>query len=242
VKSILRTARLLITDPKALAQRLKFKVGWIARSGAARYTYMQHAEYERAADASDYTGVRPVDHVVGSYEAHNSWPDYETFLMRYVDDSFSDKLALDFGCGPGRHIVQFGHRFRRMDGADISARNLENARQNLQAQGIAVPDLYVTSGTDLGAAPSAAYDFVMSVITLQHICVHEIRLAILRDIARILKPGGRFSSQMGFGTCRSLALLGSSIGYARSDQVTYIQTGYSLLLCAPSPAMVHDLR
>ena len=42
------------------------------------------------------------------------------------------------------------------------------------------------------------YDFVVSTITLQHICVHEIRYNILKDIFRIMKPEGIFSLQVGY--------------------------------------------
>jgi hypothetical protein len=40
----------------------------------------------------------------------------------------------------------------------------------------------------------------MSTIALQHICVYEIRKNIFKDIYRILKTGGVFTAQMGFGS------------------------------------------
>jgi len=58
--------------------------------------------------------------------------------------------------------------------------------------------LYVSSGMDVGIAPSDHYDVVFSTIVLQHICVHSTRYNIKENIYRILKPGGIFSFQMGF--------------------------------------------
>ena len=39
----------------------------------------------------------------------------------------------------------------------------------------------------------------MSTIVFQHICVHELRYKLKQEIYRVLKSGGLFSFQMGFG-------------------------------------------
>ena len=39
----------------------------------------------------------------------------------------------------------------------------------------------------------------MSTITLQHICVYDIRFNYLKEFYRVLKPGGLLSIQMGYG-------------------------------------------
>ena len=43
------------------------------------------------------------------------------------------------------------------------------------------------------------YDVVFAVICFQHICSHEVRFNILKDIYRALKPGGKLCFQMGYG-------------------------------------------
>jgi hypothetical protein len=60
-------------------------------------------------------------------------------------------------------------------------------------------NFFLTSGTDTGATKSDYYDFVLCTITLQHIPVYTIRSKILTDILRVMKPGGLFAFQMGFG-------------------------------------------
>lgn len=168
-------------------------------SGERRYLAMQRDTYQAAARASRYEGSEVSDFVVGSYHEHNAWADYDDFIIGTIDGGPAGKVALDFGCGPGRNLIRYGAMFERMDGADISAANLRNARRNVAESTGGDPLLFETTGRDVGEAPASAYDFVMSVITLQHICSHSVRQAIFQDIARVLCRGGRFSAQMGFG-------------------------------------------
>jgi SAM-dependent methyltransferase len=176
---------------------------WRAKRGqrsAGDYIAMQKQEYELLAAAD---AVKPGDidgdYVVGSWREHDAWPDYETFLMREVPPDAS-WTAIEYGCGPGRNIRRWSARFARIDGVDISAKNLENARvflKDLPAE--KAPRLFVTQGMDCGEAPKGAYDFAFSTICLQHICVHTVRFSILRSLFECLKPGGRLSVQMGYG-------------------------------------------
>ncbi|GEM_PF-1036968 len=165
---------------------------WLMLSGSQRYAYMQKLFYNQRASLSG-------DCVVGSYEEHNFWKDYDEYLMKYVDDSFKDALVLDFGCGPGRNIIKYANRFKRLDGVDISEKNIENAKENLALHGITNSKLYVNNGIDLKGMPSSEYDFVMSTICMQHICVYSTRYSLLEEFFRVLKKGGRISIQMGYG-------------------------------------------
>jgi ubiquinone/menaquinone biosynthesis C-methylase UbiE len=137
------------------------------------------------------------DPVVGSYDAHNNWPDYDTFLFKDFDTK--GLVALEYGCGPGRNLVKFSNRFERIDGVDISDVNIEKAKINLEHNGIHGSNLYVTSGDNLSMIEDNTYDVVFAVICFQHICSHEIRFSILEDIHRVLKPGGKLCFQMGYG-------------------------------------------
>jgi SAM-dependent methyltransferase len=158
------------------------------------YTRLQRGFYE--AEAARWT---PADRnpVVGSFDAHNAWADYD-ILFAGLDTA--GLVALDFGCGPGRCLVKYAGRFSRVDGADLAAANLVAARAWLAANGVSPPPaLYQTDGVSLAGVPSAAYDVVFSTICLQHIPVHTIRVGLFREFARVLKPGGWFTAQMGYG-------------------------------------------
>lgn len=185
-------AKLCLKDPMMM-------VGWLSRRGREQYMFMQKSQYQMLAADSRYETSKVIDHVVGSYEEHDRWTDYDDYLMKYVDESFKSKMALDFGCGPGRNMVKYCNRFRQLDGADISEQNLENARSNLRNHRIPIPGLFVTRGDDLGAVAENHYDIIISTIAMQHVCVHEIRYSILTAMHRALKIGGRISIQMGFG-------------------------------------------
>lgn len=160
-----------------------------------KYTQMQLELYNK--EASNWTETNR-DPVVGSYDAHNSFPGYENLFVPLTGVDQKKLVGLDFACGPGRNIVKYRGRFAQLDGADISPVNIEKARGQTLAHKIN-SDLYVTDGVGLGSVPTAKYDFVMSTIALQHICVYDIRKSILTDMYRVLKPGGLLTIQMGFG-------------------------------------------
>jgi ubiquinone/menaquinone biosynthesis C-methylase UbiE len=158
------------------------------------YLNMQNKYYDQYAAV---WSLQFKDPVVGSYDAHNNWPDYDTYLFKDFDTT--GMIALDYGCGPGRNLVKFNDKFERIDGVDISNINLEKARVNLEYNNITIPNLYHTSGDSLSMIKDNVYDVMFAVICFQHICVHEIRFNILKEAYRVLKTGGRLCFQMGYG-------------------------------------------
>jgi len=158
------------------------------------YLNMQNKYYDQYAAV---WSLQFKDPVVGSYDAHNDWKDYDTYLFKDFDTT--DMIALDYGCGPGRNLVKFHNRFKRIDGVDISNINLEKSRVNLEYNNIDIPNLYHTSGDNLSMIEDNVYDVMFAVICFQHICVHEIRFNILKEAYRVLKPGGKLCFQMGYG-------------------------------------------
>ena len=156
------------------------------------YLKMQKDFYEQ--EASKWS-LENRDPVVGSYDAHNAWEDYDNYLFKDFDTT--DLIALEYGCGPGRNLVRFSNRFKRIDGVDISNNNLLKARENLNANSIE-GGLWLCDGKSIPLI-SHTYDVVFSVICLQHICCHDIRFSIMKEVYRALKDDGYFCFQMGFG-------------------------------------------
>lgn len=158
-----------------------------------KYLEMQRRYYRRKASEWSLENRNPV---VGSYDLHNNYKGYDDYL--FPEGDFSNKLALEYGCGPARNLVRFNSKFSRIDGVDIEAVNIEKAKINLQANKITGNKLFVCDGESI-PCESDCYDVIFSVICLQHICVFEIRDLIIKDIYRVLKPEGVFCFQMGFG-------------------------------------------
>jgi SAM-dependent methyltransferase len=159
------------------------------------YSMMQRAKYDESARNWNLTDK---DHVIGNFKEHLA---YDDFVDLFGDMDLTTKDVLDFGCGPGRNLVRFGRKVRSIDGVDISPICLDKAQLYLADEGYKVEKfrLYETNGIDLSNIPDASYDVVMSVITLQHICVHAIRYNLIQEIYRVLRPDGIFTAQMGYG-------------------------------------------
>lgn len=173
---------------------------WIFLHGDEKYIYFQRKLYDYWAARSEYTINGIDDHVVGTYDLQNEWKDYDKYLFKHIDISYKNKLALDFATGPGRNIIKYHNKFKRIDGIDISRFNIENARKNLINHNISIPRLIVNNGMDLKEVSSNTYDFILSTIAMQHICVYKIRLNLFSEFFRVLKRGGHIAIQMSYGT------------------------------------------
>ncbi|MFZ5830270.1 MAG: class I SAM-dependent methyltransferase [Planctomycetota bacterium] len=104
---------------------------------------------------------------------------------------------LDYGCGVGRVMDEVCRSGFRVDGVDISPEMLAFAAESsiLRKSG---SRLFLSGGQDCGEAPAGSYDLAYSVLCFQHICVRTVRTAILRSIARALKPDGSLFIQFQF--------------------------------------------
>jgi len=74
-----------------------------------KYTKMQLDFYNYEASIWSEQNREPV---VGSFDAHNNWEDYENLFTEIQNQK--EKVGLDFACGPGRNIVKYSHRFTFM--------------------------------------------------------------------------------------------------------------------------------
>lgn len=95
--------------------------------------------------------------------------------------------ALDFGCGAGRLTRALGSRFSTATGVDASPTMLELAREaNASFKGL---NFVLNQTDDLAQIESNSYDFVLSLIVLQHIPLPH-SLQFVSEFMRILRPGG----------------------------------------------------
>lgn len=141
----------------------------------------------------------PSEDIVGNYGWHEEFP-YETFLLyrngdirKPIFESTSDKVALDFACGPGRMVSRMRRLFKEVDGCDVSERLIKEAKERVPEA-----NFYVTNGNDLGDVPLGHYDFIYCTISMQHIASRKIRLEIIRSMFSALKPSGKITLQLAY--------------------------------------------
>ena len=172
-----------------------------------QYTDMQKRFYD--------LGQASEEEIVGNYDYHENFP-YETNILHVNGDirkpvlrDFSSAVALDVGCGEGRMVRRMSKFLGRVDGADISEKMINAARERSPK----TSNFYVTAGANCGDAQSNTYDLVYNTISLHHICVYDVRAGIIKDITRILKPDGRATLQFFFSKyypyCRTVPPLRS---------------------------------
>jgi SAM-dependent methyltransferase len=151
-----------------------------------------------------------VEEIVGNYDYHENFP-YETHLLHRYGDIRKPVLAdpatargFEIGCGEGRMVRRMARLLGQVDGADISEKMVRAARVRTPGS-----DIFLSSGTDCGDAPSDSYHFAYCAISLQHICVHDTRARILDDLLRILRHDGCATLQFFFSRyypyCRTVA-------------------------------------
>jgi len=104
-------------------------------------------------------------------------------LTKLVGDRLgSTPDVLDLGCGRGNFVLdELGEVFGRKVGFDVSASETEGNRS--------VSELVFGDAKKL-PFPDASFDLVVSLWMLEHIAEPEL---VFAEIARVLKPGGRFA-------------------------------------------------
>lgn len=102
---------------------------------------------------------------------------------------FSTMRALEIGCGAGRETDELAARFMHVTALDVSDEMLNVARQHVTAQNV----LFARgNGVNLNVVPDDSVNFVYSFIVFQHIPDVEVQYTYMREIARVLRPGGWF--------------------------------------------------
>lgn len=102
--------------------------------------------------------------------------------------------ALDFGCGLGRLTRALAGSFDEVVGVDLSDEMVAGARHSNadrpRCRFIANPT------PDLAALPSRHFDFVLSLIALQHVSSKAAIRSYIREFVRVTAPGGVIAFQL----------------------------------------------
>ena len=99
-----------------------------------------------------------------------------------------DEEIADIGCGVGRTTRALARRVDRVHGVDISGEMLARARElNGHLENV---DWHLGDGHSLALFGDASLDGCFSHVVFQHIPDPDITLGYVREIGRVLRPGG----------------------------------------------------
>jgi SAM-dependent methyltransferase len=107
------------------------------------------------------------------------------------------KCMLELGCGAGRMTASFAKRFESVYAFDLSHEMLSRAQRLHSAQTNIL--WLLSNGADLSCVASGSMDFVFSYLVLQHLPGEELALQYIREMLRVLRPGGVFLFQFNGG-------------------------------------------
>jgi SAM-dependent methyltransferase len=127
------------------------------------------------------------------FQTGKNWMDR---VMRYVETlhlPLARNKALDFGCGVGRLTQALCSYFQESVGIDI-AESMIGKAQRFNKHGDRCR-YYMNSRNDLSLFDDGSFDFVYSILVLQHM-PHRYSQRYIAEFLRILAPGGLIVFQL----------------------------------------------
>lgn len=103
--------------------------------------------------------------------------------------------VLEIGCGAGRVTRALSEVFGEVWGVDVSGEMIRQAKAGLADRKNV--RFFQNNGTDLGVlGDGATFDFAFSTIVFQHIPSREVIWNYVKEVNRLLRPGGLFKFQV----------------------------------------------
>lgn len=108
-----------------------------------------------------------------------------------IDRYFPGEGAVcDIGLGPGRYAIELLKRGYGVTLLELSEKELEIARVKIAEAGLAADGYICENAINLNKLRGESLDAALVMGPLYHLIEREQRLEVLRQTARILKPGG----------------------------------------------------
>jgi SAM-dependent methyltransferase len=104
-----------------------------------------------------------------------------------------DEKVLDVGCGRGLFAVGAAKRLKSGRVTAVDIRPDDAARENAKLEGVADKIRIETADALKLPFQNDSFDTVLSSLALHHLESHADRATALREMARVLKPGGRLA-------------------------------------------------
>lgn len=121
------------------------------------------------------------------YTAQKNLTDYCMMQLPPVQG----KSVLEIGCGNGVQSIYILKKFApaSVKGVDLNSANIEIATGEAEKLGLTDIDFEVGDAQNLEGIPDGSFDFVVNIESAFH---YPDKPAFLREVRRILKPGGYF--------------------------------------------------
>jgi ubiquinone/menaquinone biosynthesis C-methylase UbiE len=114
-------------------------------------------------------------------------------LQQAIEENLpAPSKIIDIGCGAGNYVIWFAKNGYEMTGVDISQNAIEIARRSASTAGASCKFIVADAIADLPTS-DGMFDFAYEWELLHHI-FPEDRDRYIRNVARVLKPGGRYLS------------------------------------------------
>ena len=128
----------------------------------------------------------------GSPDTERFWADGERVLDELLGPlgariDGGDRVV-EIGCGLGRLTRAIADRAASVRALDVSERMLARARDHNPA--LANVEWILGDGSSLAGVPDAAAEACVSFVVFQHVPDPEITLGYVREMGRVLRPGG----------------------------------------------------
>jgi ubiquinone/menaquinone biosynthesis C-methylase UbiE len=102
--------------------------------------------------------------------------------------------VLEIGCGAGRMTRALAEVFGEVYAVDVSGEMIARAKEALAD--LSNVRLFQNNGADLRVLGDIQIDFAFSYIVFQHIPGREVIYSYVREVNRLLRPGGLFKFQV----------------------------------------------
>lgn len=112
------------------------------------------------------------------------------FPLEYAFHLLGDvrgKHLLEYGCGSGENTILLARRGPRIHAIDISSDLIKVAHRRMTLNGVMSPVQFEVASAYAVSCPDESMDIVFAIMILHHLDL----AAAAREIARVLRPGGR---------------------------------------------------
>ena len=189
-------------DAPIVVKRLFVRAGWLLAVGL-ELLYVNHAEYPGPSDRLFivFGGIGMVCLLHALFMIWSSRVAKPKLRDRLIDSLAlkGDEKVLDVGCGRGLLLIGIAKRLKsgRATGIDVwrtedlSGNSADAVKQNAKLEGVSEKVRIETGDARKLVYPDSNYDLVVSSLAIHNIPVPEERAQAIREMWRVLKPGGR---------------------------------------------------